>query len=93
MWLKKRMQAVKKWQANKTTYRDMQEILRDEKMYMAKSISHLFGDYVRLQWISTVDQYILIREYDYAHCLWGMSFYTLPHFILLSPFVRSPNQR
>lgn len=35
----------KKWQANKTTYRDMQEILRVEKMYMAKSISHLFGDY------------------------------------------------
>lgn len=24
----------------------------------AKSISHLFGDYMRLQWISTVDQYV-----------------------------------
>lgn len=25
--------------------------------HIAKSISHLFRDYVRLQWISTVDQY------------------------------------
>lgn len=29
----------------------------NEKLYTAKSISHLFRDYVRLQWISTVDQY------------------------------------
>lgn len=43
--VEKKNASSKKWQANKTTYRDMQEKLRVEKMYMAKSISHLFRDY------------------------------------------------